>query len=322
MISQHPCHILRVLKTAVLGIAMIISNPVFGRQQVLLELEESLHDQETKFSDIVEGVQKSIRWANGVQQTAVSIVYIHGFSASSKEISPVTEKLADLLGANVFYTRLTGHGRSEDAMATATVEKWLDDTRQAYEIGQLIGQRVVVISVSTGGTLAAWLATQDFAKDMAANIMISPNFGIKNRSGEIVRWPLGFKLAKWLSGPYREFTPQNELHKKYWTERYPIEAVIPMVKLVDQINALDYSKVKTPHLMMYSPTDQVIRVDRIKETASRMTSAEVTQLPYSNSSDPYQHVLAGDACSAQSTDEVIGLLENYLQTIEIETRAR
>lgn len=303
----------RTLRTMFLGVAIISGGSAAARQPELVELEDSIRNQEAAFSDIVENTQKSIRWINQFEKTQLAIVYIHGFSASAREISPVTERLADALQANVFYTRLTGHGRSEDAMAQASVDKWLKDVRQAYEIGSMIGEKVIVISVSTGSTLAAWLATQEFASAMAANIMISPNFGIKNRSGEIVRWSWGFKFAKWLNGPYRSFTPQNELHKKYWTERYPIEAVVPMVKLVDQIVDLDYSDVSTPTLMMFSPQDQVIRVDRVHQIAERMSNAIVRLHPYSNSQDPYQHVLAGDACSPQTTDEVISILKDYLE---------
>lgn len=277
------------------------------------EIDSYLVQSESNFTDIVEGTAKQVRWFNGIAQSDVAIVYIHGFSATAREISPVTEQLADLLEANVYYARLAGHGRSGDAMAEASIAKWHSDALEAWQIGQAIGKKVIVISVSTGGTLAAWLAAQPEAASMKANILMSPNFGIASRSGEIVRWEWGFKLAKLLNGPYREFTPQNELHKKYWTERYPIEAVVPMVKLVDQIVEQDHSKTKTPHLMIYSPKDQVIRVDRIESIAEQMTSADVTLLPYLNSKDPFQHVLAGDACSPESSDEVVKILKNYIE---------
>lgn len=312
---MHLKKLLPALQLAI-GVAVALTlklNTAAATQTNLPELEAAISAAESNFTDIVPGAEKSIRWFKSVQQTELAIVYLHGFSASAREISPVTEQLADALGANVFYTRLTGHGRSDDAMATASVDRWLADTRQAYEIGQAIGKRVVVISVSTGGTLAAWLATQPFAKDMLANIMLSPNFGIKSRSGEIVRWPWGFALAKFMSGPYREFTPQSELHKKYWTERYPIEAVVPLVKLVDLVRALDFSQVTTPHLLIYSPNDRVIRVDRVQEFAAKLSSAAVQQVPFLESTDPYQHVLAGDACSASSNSSMLSLIENYLR---------
>ncbi|MDD4273595.1 MAG: hypothetical protein PHG14_07705 [Desulfobacter postgatei] len=38
-------------------------------------------------------------------------VYIHGFSATRKETAPLSDLVAKTLNANLFYTRLSGHGR-------------------------------------------------------------------------------------------------------------------------------------------------------------------------------------------------------------------
>jgi esterase/lipase len=284
-----------------------------GSQSELDGLISQLAEAESMYTDIVEGTEKSIAWYDGINKTALSLVYLHGFSASARELSPVTEKLAERLGANVYFARLTGHGRSADAMAEATLEDWLEDTREAWRIGQQIGERVIVISASTGGTLAAWLAAQSDAQTMLANIMISPNFGIASRSGEIIRWDWGLKLAKWINGPYRAFTPQNKLHELYWTERYPIEALRPMIQVVDEVVGQDHTQTTVPHLMIYSPQDKVIRVDRIEELAAKMSNADVELLPFMQSSDPYQHVLAGDACSPETTDQMINLIESYIK---------
>jgi len=79
---------------------------------------------ESGFDDITPGVEKRVIWQDGFkeQRTPVSILYVHGFSATSEEIRPVPDRLADALGANLVYTRLTGHGRGGDAMAEATVD--------------------------------------------------------------------------------------------------------------------------------------------------------------------------------------------------------
>lgn len=82
---------------------------------------------ESGFDDITPGVEKRVIWQDGFkeQRTPVSILYVHGFSATSEEIRPVPDRLADALGANLVYTRLTGHGRGGDAMAEATVNDWM-----------------------------------------------------------------------------------------------------------------------------------------------------------------------------------------------------
>ena len=43
-------------------------------------------------------------------KTAYAIVYLHGFSASQEEGNPVHRNLAKQLGANLYLSRLSGHG--------------------------------------------------------------------------------------------------------------------------------------------------------------------------------------------------------------------
>jgi len=297
---------------------LIISNIALtfpASQLQLSSIEKTLLNSEANYSDIVNGANKTVRWFNGTQQTEFSIIYLHGFSASRQELNPVIDSIADNLGANVFYTRLAGHGRSDDAMITGSPAKWLADTREAYDIGALIGKKVIVISTSTGGTLATWLITQSFSKDLFANVMISPNYATKNKVAGIVRWSWGLKFAKWRQGNYYSFKPYNELHAQYWTERYPFEALVPMFALLDLVKDIDKSKTTVPQLVIYSPSDQVISVKAIEKTLKEFNNSEVDTVRYKNSNDPAQHVLAGNACSPQSNEEVTDLISNYLITL-------
>ena len=279
----------------------------------LIELEENIGQQESKFKDIVKGTEKQIRWHNGVKQkTPYSLVYLHGFSASRQELSPTTEVLADKIGANAFYTRLTGHGRSGQAMTEASVKAWKEDTLEAYEVGRQIGDQVILISASTGGTLATWLQSQESTTKLAANIMVSPNFGVNSSAASILLWPGGLTFAKWINGDERSFTPSNELHALYWTERYPLEAVVPMLELVEEVTELDKSKISIPQLFIYSPQDQVVDVERIEETIEEFKTSRVTAFKFTSSSDPAQHVLSGDACAPESTQDMVNIMESYI----------
>ncbi len=59
-------------------------------------------------------------------------------------MEPVISHLGADLGANVFFTRLAGHGRDGAAMAEATVEDWLADAVEALAVGARLGDRVVL----------------------------------------------------------------------------------------------------------------------------------------------------------------------------------
>jgi hypothetical protein len=138
------------------------------------------------------GLAKEIVWADPAAKakTHVALVYIHGFSASKGELRPLPDKLAAALGANLFFTRLAGHGRNGAAMAEASVNDWIDDYAEAIAIGRMIGDKVVVVASSTGAALATWGATDPaLARDVAAMVLISPNYRIGAFGAFLLTWP-------------------------------------------------------------------------------------------------------------------------------------
>ena len=277
-------------------------------------VEQHLEYIESQFSNITENTEKTIVWANETKnKTPFSIVYLHGYSASRQETMPLSKLIAEQLHANIFYTRLAGHGRDGAAMATASVDKWLADATQAWEIGKLLGDKVIFISASTGGTLSTWLSAQDFAEDMYAQIMISPNFDIAKKFGHIIKWPLGLKLAKLIIGDERSFEPSSAAKAKYWTYRYPIESGIPLMGIIDLVETIDKAVIKVPTLIIFSPNDQVIDTDAIRDNFAQFGSSQKQLVEYLNSSDPGQHVLAGDIASPNSTPELVDMIMTFLQ---------
>ena len=115
-------------------------------------LADHLADAEARVPGVRPGDQREIVWADpdAPAPTAVALVYLHGFSADRHEIEPVVSELGEELGANVYFARLTGHGRDGPAMAEATAADWLDDTVEAIAIGHRLGDRVVLVGTSTG----------------------------------------------------------------------------------------------------------------------------------------------------------------------------
>ncbi|MER9564784.1 hypothetical protein NKI85_22425 [Mesorhizobium sp. M0571] len=97
---------------------------------------------------IRDGLDKEIIWADPMihAKTPLAIVYIHGFSASKGEVRPLPDEVADQLDANLFYTRLTGHGQDGAAIAQGSVNAWINDYEEALAIGRAIGDKVIVIA--------------------------------------------------------------------------------------------------------------------------------------------------------------------------------
>ena len=305
---------------ALVLVSLFESSRVYAYSSVLdssmdiAQLDQYIEQQEARYPDIVGGTQREVLWADGVQKTSIALVYLHGFSATRGELSPVTENLGADLGANVYFARLRGHGRGNAGMSDGNVADWKRDTIEAFEIGKLIGDKVVLISASTGGTLSTWLTSQNEPSldRVLMSILVSPNFGLADSSGEIVRWSWGLKLAKWIKGEEHYFIPQNELHSKYWTERYSLDAVVPMINLVDEVNEIDVSSVTTPQHFIFSLNDQVIDVEAIPAMARKYTNAQTSFYAINNSEDPGQHVIAGDACSPSTTAEVVKVMKEKI----------
>ena len=120
-----------------------------------------------------------IVWANDSlkQKTEYSIVYLHGFSASQEEGNPVHRNIAKQFGCNLYLSRLAEHGiDTTDALINFTPDKLWESAKEAYAIGKQLGNKVILMGTSTGGTEALQLAAA--YPDVAGIILLSPNIAI------------------------------------------------------------------------------------------------------------------------------------------------
>lgn len=279
-------------------------------------VESYLQSQESHFSDITPGTQKRVIWAGDAEvKTPLAVVYLHGFSATSEEIRPVPDKLAQALGANLFYTRLAGHGRGGAAMAEPRAGDWIADMAEALAIGRAIGDEVIVLSTSTGGTLSALAATDPaLSEKVKGMVFVSPNFGLNNPAAFILSLPLARYWGPWVAGRERAFAPVNADHEAYWTTRYPTTAVFPMAALVDHVVAQDFGAAIPPALMLLSDEDQVVRPDLSRKIADKWgAGAKVQTVTLGPDDDPYAHVIAGDILSPGQTDRVVAQILDWVQ---------
>lgn len=258
-------------------------------------LDAHLAAREAALGNVIPGTEKRIVWgAGGKQRAPWAVVFLHGFSASRQELAPLPELVAQGLGGHVFYTRLAGHGQPGEALGKATVADWKADALEALAIGQLLGERVLVIGNSTGATLAAWLAQQEAARQVAAYVMVSPNFGPKDPWAQVINWPWGRQLARLVQGPERSYPPRSELKARYWTHRYPTEALFPMMALVDHVHRSPLEWIQAPLLMLVSPRDSVISVEAAQAAFRRFGSPAKKLIEVNYSESLGQHILAGD----------------------------
>lgn len=278
----------------------------FNSADVGSDPDAYLASREARFDDIREGLQKEIIWAYPASKakTPLSIVYVHGFSSSKGETRPLSDIVAKEMGANLFYTRLTGHGRDGDAMGEATVNAWVNDMAEAVAIGRKIGEKVIIVGTSTGGGIAAWSATEPPMLDQVAGlVLISPNFKIRDSGAALLTLPWGETIARFVAGEERSYEPLNELHARYNTTRYPIKSVLPLAAITALAGAASYEKVDIPALFIISDADKVV-VSQETRRVAQIWGADWEIIPVDNADDPFQHVIAGDALSPSTTVEL------------------
>ncbi|MDP3848370.1 MAG: alpha/beta hydrolase [Pseudomonas sp.] len=284
--------------------------------QLPADLDRYLADSEAHYPEIIPGTEKTIVWAHPDQRkTPLSVIYLHGFSATRQETAPLSDQVAKRLGANLFYTRLSGHGRGGAAMSEASVNDWLNDSQEALQIGQQLGERVLVIATSTGATLATWLATQPQSQNVLAYVLISPNFAPKDRAAQVLTWPWAKHFAPLLIGPEHHWQPRNAAHAQYWTHRFPTQALLPMMGLVAYVRELPVEAIHAPLLQIYSPEDKVVSPAAGVQMFARFGSSPKKLLALADTQDDAHHVLAGDVLSPRDTPRIEAAILQFLQPL-------
>lgn len=279
-------------------------------------LDEWLKTSEAAHADIKPGTAKGIVWATPAhQRTPWAVVYLHGFSASRLETAPVADQVAKALGANAFHTRLTGHGLPGAAMGEARVQDWMADAVEAVQIGNTLGERVLLISCSTGSTLATWLALTPEGRTVAAHAFISPNFGPKDKRSEIINGPWGQQIALALEGETRSWTPQDAREANAWTPNYPTRALFPMMAMVKAVRESDLSQFQAPVLMLYSEQDETVDPEQTRAAFARIGSATKTIEVVRYSHSKGQHVLAGDIKDPQAVAPMVDSIVGWVRAL-------
>ena len=279
------------------------------------DIDSLLESQEKMVRALRPGTEKKVLWAqgNGVK-TKISIVFIHGFSASRVEIDPVVDLIAAELNANVYFTRLRGHGQDGKALGEVTYEQLLDDTIEAIEIGKSIGDDVVLMGCSTGCSLIHIALGQDH--DIKAAIYISPNFGPKPIKGQALRIPGAKFLAPLVFGKEHSFVAKNDEYATCWTTKYPTKALFTIKTTVLASHQVNHQVIKVPIMMWFSDEDKVVNAKWTRRIASMMGDNVTLHNPsLTDQDDPSHHGIIGDILSPSQTTIAVSKIINWLAQI-------
>ncbi|MGE5106913.1 MAG: alpha/beta hydrolase [Sphingobacteriales bacterium] len=265
------------------------------------------------------GNEAEIVWANDSlkQKTEYAIVYLHGFTASKEEGNPVHKNIAKKFGCNLYLSRLAEHGLdTTDQLINLTAETYWQSVKEALAIGKQLGNKIIVMGTSTGGTNALQLAAA-YPNDVTGLILLSPNIAINDPMAWIANNHWGLQIARLVkNGDFISSKDQRGVFKKYWYNHYRLEGVSALQELLEtSMTKETFKKVTQPTLMLYYYKDAVHQ-DSVVKVSAMLNMFEQLKTPADKKRkvampNTGEHVL-GSPIKSHDVDGVQKEIEKYL----------
>lgn len=241
---------------------------VVDEQVDLALLQEEISNREKSVEFIKPDNESRIIFADSIpQKTDYCLLYIHGFSASPMEGYPVNEDFAKRYHMNTYLPRLYEHGLERtDNLLDMTPDKLVESAKESLKIARQLGDHVILMSTSTGGTLSLILAAGN--PDIAALILYSPNIEMAEDMTKIFTYPWGLQIGKLVNGDMVTYPDDPPMVRKYWQSSYRLEAVAYLQSLVENtMTNATFEKVKQPVFLGYYYLDETHQDPTVKVSA-------------------------------------------------------
>ena len=282
---------------------------------------------------VVLGAERTVVWVDeyAKAKTEYAVVYLHGWGACRQECRPVSERIAAALGANLYCARLPGHGRrhrrgrlggggpdGEALVEEATPAELVQTAVDAVRVGLAIGERLVLIGMSTGGVLATWVASlPSLRPKLAGTVLISPAYALGHPMYPILKHTfstlrllpsgLGRTFRTWLInavlGPTKIARARNVEHQRYNALVYPSVAILNLLDVLWSLEDIDHSSVLVPTILFGNPQDRVANF-RVEAANAFLRFGEVPKALHCVTRSEHPHVIASEALSPSTVDEI------------------
>ncbi|CAN5327103.1 alpha/beta hydrolase [soil metagenome] len=268
-----------------------------------------------------------IVWADSSKKkTEYSVVYLPGFSASQAEGDPVHRQFAKAFGCNLYLARMSDHGiDTTEQLLYFTPDRFWKSSKEALAIGKALGEKVIIMSTSTGGTMALLLAA-DYPMDVFALINMSPNIEINDPLAFAANNPWGLQVARQVKGGKYNITritpgADSTLDMRYWNHRYRLEAVTQLQEMLESsMTKSTFHKVKCPSLTLYyykneKEQDPTVKVSAMEKMNTHLSTPEKSKvmvaIPNAGGHVIGSYVVSKDVkqVAAEITNFAIGILK-------------
>lgn len=205
--------------------------------------------------------ESKIVWANDSlkNKTPYCLLYLHGYAACWYEGNPVNLDFARRYGMNLYAPLLASHGiDTTEALIDMTPDRLYESAKKALVEAQSLGEKVILMGTSTGGTLSLKLASE-FPELMDGLILLSPNVAINNPAAFLLSKPWGLQVARFaFKGIYRITNTDFASEEcQYWICKQRLESSVYLQQLVEATMTKEtFSKVDKPVFLAYYYKDE------------------------------------------------------------------
>ena len=228
--------------------------------------------------------QSRIVWANDSlhERTEYCLLYLHGYSASWYEGYPVHIKFAKYFGCNAYLPRLASHGLDTlDALIDMTPDRLWTSAKEALMLSRSLGKKVIIMSTSSGGTLALNLAAV-FPEYVDGLILYSPNIRINNNAAFLLSKPWGLQFARSVYDDKYRVTNEDSTSTdcQYWYCKYRLESLVYLQQLVEATMKKEtFNHITAPVFLGYyykddKNQDETVKVDAMLDMFEQLSTSE------------------------------------------------
>ena len=128
------------------------------------------------------------------------------------------------------------------------------------------------------------------------------------------------QLAHATTGKYRSSEPVTEQQAKYWTNRYPVKALLPLMAMVSLANKYPPSANTIPIYILYSNFDKTVDAQCTKAFYKKLKSKKKSLL-IDNPHAMSKHILVGNIMAPQNNATVTSSVIEFLEDIGLQADA-
>jgi len=188
---------------------------------------------------------------------------LHGFTGNPGSMRGIADALV-AAGFSVELPLLPGHGTVVEDMLDTGFADWLGEAEAAYQRLAARCERVVIVGLSMGGALTAWLGADhpEVAGLVCINAIVSEPEGMRAFVDELLA--AGTELMPGIG---------SDIAKEGVEESaYPETPVRPLRSMLDAAADLDerLGRITSPVLVVNSPEDHVVPPENSDLLASRV----------------------------------------------------